>query len=199
MNDFSSSLPTWQSSAAVEMANSAIDNARRAAATSRSKHVSASTKSPTGMGFDPSSIPTNKPKGVNTLGSSMDLVYDDNAFSVIATLVTSRLIPKIHVSPNSSHYTVTDEDVAFFQKMLPSSVRQNFVNALRYRLKLLKSGVGSQDSAVGKLTTQCQLLGLDRENMNLLLVLDQSSGVNVSRCECLIMTKCYCILRQCNY
>lgn len=110
----------------------------------------------------------------------MDLCYNDNAFSVIATLVTARLIPRIHVSPNSSNYTITDEDVAFFQKMLPSSVRRSFVDALRYRLQLLKSGVGSQESAVGKLTMQCQLLGLDRENMNLLLVLDQSSGVNVS-------------------
>ena len=64
--------------------------------------------------------------------------------------------------------------------MLPLSVRKAFVDALRYRLQLLRSGVGSQESAVGKVTMQCQLLGLDRENMNLLLILDQSSGVRVS-------------------
>ena len=166
------------------MANSAIDNARRAAASSRSKRSSASPSSPgLGMGYDPSTYSTNQPKGVGASSknsNNMDLCYNDNAFSVIATLVTARLIPRIHVSPNSSNYTITDEDVAFFQKMLPSSVRRSFVDALRYRLQLLKSGVGSQESAVGKLTMQCQLLGLDRENMNLLLVLDQSSGVNVS-------------------
>lgn len=133
-----------------------------------------------GMGYDQSTISTTKPKGLgtnNTIGSNMDLTYNDNAFSVIATLVTTRLIPKIYVSPNSSHYSVTDEDVTFFQKMLPFSVRKAFVDALRYRLQLLRSGVGSQESAVGKVTMQCQLLGLDRENMNLLLILEQSSGV----------------------
>ncbi len=40
--------------------------------------------------------------------------------------------------------------------------------------------MGSQENAVGKVTMQCQLLGLDRDNMNLLLILEQSSGVRVS-------------------
>lgn len=110
--------------------------------------------------------------------SELDLKHNDNAYHVIATLVTERLVPKIHANPGSAHYTLTSDDTAFFQKMLPYSVRRSFVDALRYRLQLVKSGIGSRHSALGKLSMQCQMLGLERENLNVLLDLGSSAGMS---------------------
>mmetsp|Transcript_57336 Transcript_57336/g.121661 ORF Transcript_57336/g.121661 Transcript_57336/m.121661 type:complete len:712 (-) Transcript_57336:221-2356(-) len=116
------------------------------------------------------------PPSLSSSSSYSDLRHNDNAYHVIATLVTERLMPKIDASPESTHYTVTAEDTAFFQKMLPHSVRKSFVDALRYRSQLLKSGVGSRDSALGRLTMHCQMLGLDRDHSNVLLDLSKSAG-----------------------
>ena len=154
-----------QASAAVAMANDAIDKARRAAASSRNKRNSVAQ-------YDNLKVENNSP--------DLDLKNNDNAFHVLATLVTERLLPKLEASPDNTHYTLTAEDAAFFQKMLPYSVRRGFVDALRYRLQLLKVGVGSRNSTIGKLTMQCQMLGLDRDNLNALLDLSQSAGMSVS-------------------
>ena len=130
--------------------------------------------------------------------ANMDLKHNDGAYQVIATLLTERLLPKVNASPGSTHYTLTAEDAAFFQKMLPHSVRRNFVDALRYRLQLLKSGVGSKDSSVGKLTMQCAMLGLDRTNLNVLLELSSSAGTSVSwyqlSIRCILMSCFLCLL-----
>ena len=192
-------------SAAVEMANNAIDNARRAAASSRSKRTAVT--SPAANSTTPNSnIPaefmmkhesgstysavTNKSRLQNNNNNSnnvahmssnnMDLKHNDSAFIVLATLLTERLLPKVNSTPGTTHYTLTSEDAAFLQKMLPYSVRKTFVEALRYRLQLLKSGVGSKDSSVGKLSMQCMMLGLDRSSLNVLLELSSSAGVSVS-------------------
>ena len=154
-----------QASAAVAMANDAIDKARRAAASSRNKRNSVAQ-------YDNMKVENNSP--------DLDLKNNDNAFHVLATLVTERLLPKLEASPDNTHYTLTAEDTAFFQKMLPYSVRRGFVDALRYRLQLLKVGVGSRNSTIGKLTMQCQMLGLDRDDLNALLDLSQSAGMSVS-------------------
>lgn len=173
MNDDAS---IGQASAAVAAANDAIDNARRAAASSREsrsrRNASARVDSTQGNAGLNSSY--------SGVASDMDMKHNDNAYHVIATLVTERLLPKINASPGSTHYTLTAEDTAFFQQMLPYTVRRSFVDALRYRLQLYKSGVGNRGSSVGKLSMQCQLLGLDRENLNVLLDLSQSAGMSVS-------------------
>ena len=171
-----------QASAAVAMANDAIDNARRAAASSRSRRAAqqaaAGYSSSGGQQLTTSySGAAGAAAGIQT-ASEMDLKNNDNAYHVIATLVTERLLPKVIES--STHYTLTADDTAFFQKMLPYSVRRSFVDALRYRLQLYKSGVGSRKSSVGKLSMQCQMLGLDRENLNVLLDLSSSAGMSVS-------------------
>jgi len=192
-------------SAAVEMANNAIDNARRAAASSRSKRTAVT--SPAANATTPNSnipaefmmkhesgstysavtnksrVPGNKNNNVNVAhmsSNNMDLKHNDSAFIVLATLLTERLLPKVNSTPGTTHYTLTSEDAAFLQKMLPYSVRKTFVEALRYRLQLLKSGVGSKDSSVGKLSMQCMMLGLDRSSLNVLLELSSSAGVSVS-------------------
>ena len=196
-------------SAAVEMANNAIDNARRAAASSRSKrtavtspaanatttpnsnnipaefmmkHESGSTYSAvTNKSRLPGRTNNNNSNNVAHMSSNnMDLKHNDSAFIVLATLLTERLLPKVNSTPGTTHYTLTSEDAAFLQKMLPYSVRKTFVEALRYRLQLLKSGVGSKDSSVGKLSMQCMMLGLDRSSLNVLLELSSSAGVSVS-------------------
>lgn len=195
MNDDTSSI--GQASAAVAMANDAIDNARRAAASSRSRRTAAAAQpryhdvAPPSQSASPQNprarppIPgtaefvKNSPSAAGSPGSSSsysDLKHNDNAYHVIATLVTERLLPKIDAFPGNTHYTLTADDTAFFQKMLPHSVRKGFVDALRYRLQLLRSGVGSRNSALGKLTKHCQMLGLDRGNLNVLLDLNQSAG-----------------------
>lgn len=102
----------------------------------------------------------------------MDLKQNDNAYHVVATLLTDRLLPKL--SANSSFYTVSEADVEFFAQMLPYSVRKAFVDALRYRLPN-----SSLDTPLGKLTLQCQMLGLDREK-NILLDLGKNHGMTVS-------------------
>ena len=189
-------------SAAVAMANNAIDNARRAAASSRSKRTAVT--SPAANATTPNSnipaefmmkhesgstysavtnksrLQNNKNNVAHMSSNNMDLKHNDSAFIVLATLLTERLLPKVNSTPGTTHYTLTSEDAAFLQKMLPYSVRKTFVEALRYRLQLLKSGVGSKDSSVGKLSMQCMMLGLDRSSLNVLLELSSSAGVSVS-------------------
>ena len=115
---------------------------------------------------------TAKHIGNNNISSSssceLDLKHNDNAFHAIATLLTERLLPKIENA--RTHYTITPEDAEFFQKMLPSSVRQEFVIALRYRLHLMTMGLSSQ--ACELVTMQCQKLGLERDNLNVLFDLN---------------------------
>ncbi|KAL3794162.1 hypothetical protein HJC23_012869 [Cyclotella cryptica] len=197
-------ISVGQASAAVAMANSAIDNARRAAATSRSRRAVAGEGDATMhslMSSDDPHRPSETPRtprlnpipgtaefvkndstyartsvGVDTKGSSsttdLDLKHNDNAYHVVATLVTDRLLPKL--SSNSSYYTVSGADVEFFSQMLPYSVRRAFVEALRYRLQS-----SSAESPLGRLSLQCQILGLDREK-NVLLDLGQGHGMTYS-------------------
>lgn len=201
MNDDSSLYSMGQSSAAVAMANDAIANARRAAASSRMKRAASPSPPKYRAAMTPASPASYFVNGPNLMGSTtkhgdnnvkdttsggrdLDLKHNDNSFHVIATLLTERLLPKIHASPEKTHYTLTTEDAAFFQKMLPSSMRRGFVDALRYRLKLMKMGVGSKGSELVELTMQCQKLGLEREDLNVLFDLNlppaTSAGKSVS-------------------
>lgn len=191
-----------QSNAAVAMANSAIDNARRAAATSRSRREEEYTATPTEMyrsQFDRPSTPKLHPvpgtaeyvkndyahlsfkggagdKSSGSVSTELDLKHNNNAYHVVATLVTDRLLPKL--AANSSYYTVLQADVEFFGQMLPPSVRRAFVEALRYRLENNKSSLG-EFTPLEKITMQCQMLGLNRER-NVLLDLGKGSGMTVS-------------------
>lgn len=187
-------ISVGQASAAVAMANSAIDNARRAAATSRSRRMnSVEGERP----FDRPSTPNANPvpgtaefirndaaygdalgpgdKGGKSANADLDLKHNDNAYHVVATLVTDRLLPKL--SANSSLYTVSEADVEFFSQMLPHSVRRAFVDALRYRLQN-----SSNETPLGRLNLRCQMLGLDRDR-NVLLDLGQGHGMTVSSCQ----------------
>lgn len=186
-------ISVGQASAAVAMANSAIDNARRAAATSRSRRLVSGEDERTEQHrpFDrPTTPKTNPIPGTaeyvrndaaypngSTMGSKssaadLDLKHNDNAYHVVATLLTDRLLPKL--SANSSFYTVSEADVEFFAQMLPYSVRRAFVDALRYRLQNT-----SPETPLGRLSLQCQMLGLDREK-NVLLDLGKGHGMTVS-------------------
>ena len=168
MNCSSSTMASGGSaSAAVAMANNAIENARKAAASSRKSRKSGSKyKSFSGLGASKSS-------GADS--SNFDLMSNDNAYHVIATLVTDRLLPKLQA--RSTYYTLTKEDRAFFQKMLPYSVRRKFVDALRDRLQMIKNKRVKNYTALENLTKQCQMLGLDGEETNALLDLSNSEGV----------------------
>jgi hypothetical protein len=207
MNSSSSTLASGGSaSAAVAKANSAIENARRAAASSRASRVDCGMAMPSsaryitskssdggkvsnsGMANTSSARYTTSPAhsaskssgggGKVSDSGNFDLKSNDNAYHVIATLITDRLLPKLQMQ--SSYYTLSSEDTAFFQKMLPYSVRRKFVDALRHRLQSIKSSGdvrGKTNSALVKLTKQCQLLGLDREEKNALLDLSNNTGV----------------------
>lgn len=188
MYDDASSI--GQASAAVAMATDAIDNARRAAANSRNRRAANPSKSSSASGEwaepSPPVAPANNGEGGGAAGgaaapppsSYSDLKHNDNAYHVIATLVVERLLPKVDgAPPGSTRYSLTDDDDAFLRRMLPPKVRRGFVEALRYRLQLLRSGVGSRRGALGKLTMQCQMLGLDRDaGSNALLDLENGSG-----------------------
>ena len=185
MYDDASSI--GQASAAVAMATDAIDNARRAAANSRNRRAANPSKSSSASGEwaepSPPVAPANGEGGAAggaaaPPSSYSDLKHNDNAYHVIATLVVERLLPKVDgAPPGSTRYSLTDDDDAFLRRMLPPKVRRGFVEALRYRLQLLRSGVGSRRGALGKLTMQCQMLGLDRDaGSNALLDLANGSG-----------------------
>lgn len=179
-----------QASAAVAMANSAIDNARRAAETSRSRRMLSreGDEQPPNHPFDRPSTPKLNPipgtaefvrndsvhpdRSASKASADLDLKHNDNAYHVVATLVTDRLLPKL--SANSTFYTVSEADVEFFDQMLPHSVRKAFVYALRYRLQN-----SSTDTPLGRLNSRCQMLGLDRDR-NVLLDLGQGHGMTVS-------------------
>jgi hypothetical protein len=194
MNDDASLSSMGPSSAAVAMANDAIDNARRAAASSRMKraaspsppkyHVPPAPASPASYFVNSSHNQMVTAKydsgigGISGIGGDrdLDLKHNDNAFVVIARLITERLLPKMDASQEHAHFSLTVEDAAFFQKMLPASARRAFVDALLYRLQLIKMGVGSHNSELVKLITLCQKLGLERDNFNVLLDLDRPRG-----------------------
>lgn len=196
----------YQASIAVALANSAIDNARRAAATSRSRRAVSGEEDTTMQNMaNNSHLPSDTPQtpranpipgtaefvrndatyanslaGAIVSGRSkapatdLDLKHNDNAYYVVATLVTDRLLPKL--STNSSFYTLSPADIDFFSQMLPHSVRRAFVDALRYRLRR-----SSVETPLGRLSAQCQMLGLDREK-NVLLDLGQGREMTVSFC-----------------
>jgi len=166
-------------SAAVAMANDAISNARRAASEARNRRENCGSTFATTWNAQKKESSHSQVRS-GTTPADLDFKSNDDAFVVIATLVTERLLPKLEASPGCTHYTMTADDAAFFQKMLPYSVRRCFVDALRYRLQLIKSGDPrvSQESPLGRLTMQCQLLGLERDTMNVLLDLSQSPGMS---------------------
>jgi hypothetical protein len=195
MNDDSSLSSMGPSSAAVAMANDAIDNARRAAASSRLKRAASPSPPkyhvPRAAPASPASYlvnnycPPNRMAGstaginvgIDNIGGGrdLDLKHNDSAFGIIAGLITARLLPTMDASPENTR-SLTAEDAAFIQKMLPASARRAFVDALRYRLQLHKMGVGSHDSELVKLVLLCQKMGLERDNFNVLLDLDLPRG-----------------------
>mmetsp|Transcript_4698 Transcript_4698/g.6178 ORF Transcript_4698/g.6178 Transcript_4698/m.6178 type:complete len:622 (-) Transcript_4698:459-2324(-) len=95
----------------------------------------------------------------------LDLKSNDNAFHVVANLVLDRLNKK--VQPGATEYTVDPEDRVFFDEMVPDSVRCSFVEALRFRAAQPR---GKQNNLLLKLTDQCVMLGLDREEQNNILL-----------------------------
>ena len=199
MNDDSSLSSMGPSSAAVAMANDAIDNARRAAASSRLKRAASPSPPkyyvPRAAPASPASHFVNSPHNriagstakcdgnigsIGNIGSGrdLDLKHNDNAFGIVAKLITERLLPTMDASPENTR-SLTAEDAAFIQKMLPTSARRAFVDALRYRLQLHKMGVVSHDSELVTLIMLCQKMGLERDNFNVLLDLDLPRGDGV--------------------
>ena len=55
--------------------------------------------------------------------TDMDLKHNNNAFHIIATLITNRLLPKVNANPDNTHYMLNDDNIEFFQEMLPYSIR----------------------------------------------------------------------------
>lgn len=173
-----------QVASAVALANAAIDSARKASlassprgapppkqgyrAGSYSPAVSATpasiTDSPPGAGggqqhFSSSASVT--PSVIRrTPSHDLDLKHNDNAFHVVANLVSERLMGK--VTPGATSYTLDPSDAAYLDQMLPMTVRRSFVDALRYRVKICPPEGDPRETSLHVLTRRCSNLGLDR-------------------------------------
>ena len=68
-------------------------------------------------------------------------------------------------------YDVNQADRSFLEQMLSPKVRRNFVDATRYRMNGILDEPAEGESQLEGLIRQCAWLGLDRPDMdNLLLV-----------------------------
>lgn len=101
--------------------------------------------------------------------TELDLRHNDNAFHVVANLVTDRLLPKI-ASPGADSYELNEADRTFIDQMLPGTVRRSFVEALRFRVGLLPSEPRLDETPLMTLTRQCHRLGLGRPDVDNVLL-----------------------------
>lgn len=91
---------------------------------------------------------------------NLDLKHNDNAFHVVANLVIDRF--QSQIPPGATSYTLSEEDVAHLDQMVPASVRTSFVEAIRYRL--VHNCPEDSTSQVHVLTRQAKMYGLDKED-----------------------------------
>ena len=95
---------------------------------------------------------------------ALDLKQNDNSFHVIANLVVDRF--EEYLDAGVATLNLTEEDRRQLDRIVPESMRNNFVEAVRYRLAA--SSEGSQQS-LHLVLRKCRALGLDREgNQNLM-------------------------------
>lgn len=93
--------------------------------------------------------------------SQLDMMVNDNSFSVIADIV---------LQPFKKSATLSPQDSAQLEAALPLTVRQSFVEAVRYRLEN-NCPPGSSEQ-IHVVTRKCQELGFDKEgNANPLLAI----------------------------
>lgn len=90
--------------------------------------------------------------------ANLDLKNNDNAFHVLANLLVDFYQSKIVVGENKVRLTRADRD--HMSRLLPSSARAKFIDAVRYRLR---STPREPTKPLEFLTRQCERFGLDRE------------------------------------
>lgn len=102
--------------------------------------------------------------------SQLDLMVNDNSFSVIADIV---------LQPFKKGAALSKEDCAQIDAAVPPQVRQSFVEAVRYRLEH-NCPPGSSEH-IHVVTRKCQVLGFDKEgSANPLLAIGMAKTVNVA-------------------
>jgi hypothetical protein len=90
---------------------------------------------------------------------SLDLIHNDNAFHVVANLVVERCSQK--ANDGDTELYLDADDLQHLDKMVPPSVRESFVKAVRWRLQ--HNCPEKSEAVVHVLTRQCREFGLDRE------------------------------------
>ena len=194
-----------EASAAVAMANSAIDNARRAAATSRSRRMVAKVDAVMRSNQKEQAHPFDKPTtpSMNSALGSADYVRNDAANSnssadvsfIGAQMGTSSATDlDMKRNDNTFHIIATLLTDRLLPKLSANSSFYTLSEAdIEYFTRMLPRSVRiafvdalryrlqnpSTESPLKRLLLQCQILGLDNER-NVLLELEEGHGMTVS-------------------
>lgn len=87
----------------------------------------------------------------------LDLRTNDNSFHVIAQVIVDKYKEQLS-SPQVSSITISRVDRLQMDRMVPNSMKANFIDAVQYRLKGLPE---NSDKPIHVLTIHCRTLGLD--------------------------------------
>lgn len=88
----------------------------------------------------------------------LDLHHNDNTFHVLANLIVEFLEAKL--TQDGKTVVLQPEDRVRMERVLPQTVRLDFIDALRFRLERTPEHAATP---IHYITLQCQELGLDRE------------------------------------
>lgn len=104
-----------------------------------------------------------RPKN-NKSASKMDLTRPDadSSFELFGTLLVQHLEPKVE----DGQYTLDKGDIAYFDAIIPESLRLPFVEAVRIRNQRLPKDPAEGESALDQITRQCAALGLGQKREN---------------------------------
>jgi hypothetical protein len=119
--------------------------------------------------------------------AALDLRSNDNQFHVIATFIITKY--EVALNSGATSITVTTQDKQQLDRMVLS--RDNFVEAVRYRLKSSNT-TGSSGMPIHAVTRKCQALGLHRERYENMLYVAPGTVVpiNVSQVLQLLLLSC---------
>lgn len=128
------------------------------------------------------STSSDRPKN-NKSASKMDLTRPDadSSFELFGTLLVQHLEPKVE----DGQYTLEKGDIAYFDAIIPESLRLPFVEAVRIRNQRLPKDPAEGESALDQITRQCVALGLGQKRENNFLLqggekIDDKTIVRVS-------------------
>jgi hypothetical protein len=103
----------------------------------------------------------------------LELHHNDNTFHVLASLVVEFM--EARLTPNGKTIVFQPEDKAKLERVLPHSIRMDFIEAVRYRLERTPEHAATPIDFV---TLQCQEMGLHREGRHNAVLVAANLGSN---------------------